>query len=400
MLRCRFDRALWSVAPQAIVHCKLLKALSIYSPVVILKSFRTKLDAVPGERLSLTCPFCSRTLRRQGHHSPENGAVQDIPLGVTTLLGSKGPAPTREITSGRKRVSVAPLLEILFFIEHLKKGLGPVPGVPQNVITSLRNRLLGATTTPGRIRNRSDPVFRAEHVVKHHRAPVNVDVPDLHEEATRLGQELTGERSGVANGIKIRVDATIVGVDERASGESVVPELRVEVHAVRGVKVDHLNRPAQMLVLEKRRHRPASVGMDQPVRPVTGMLVPLDAGRAGFPVLVERREHVGLPILGAQRVQPRRRVDLLRPHQHGGDCRFPVRSPIPLEAGLSWATVPGVLPVLTSFSPLLRGRLDGLNTRVVGPSRSMLVRARMAHRPTASWIPRSINAVMLLSGPT
>ena len=37
-----------------------------------------------------------------------------------------------------------------------------------------------------------------EDVIKHHRAPVDVDVPDLHEEAAGLGQQLASEGTAVS----------------------------------------------------------------------------------------------------------------------------------------------------------------------------------------------------------
>ena len=65
---------------------------------------------------------------------------------------------------------------------------------------------------------------------------------DLHEEAAGLRQQLTREESGLPDRIKIRVNAAVVRVDERPSRDGVVSELRVEVPPY-GFEVDLWTEP-------------------------------------------------------------------------------------------------------------------------------------------------------------
>ena len=213
-------------------------------------------------------------------------------------------------------------------------------------------------------------------------------------------QELASEHRGLPDRVQIRVDPAVVRVDESPPRERVVPELRVEVHPVGRVEVDHLDRAAEVLMLQKRRHRAPRVGVDQPVRPIACVLVPLKAGRRWLLVLVERGEHIRLPVLRTQRVHPSGRINLLRPHQHGRYCGLPLRGPIPLKPGFGGTMLTHILAVLARLTALLGSNLDNFDTGVVGPGRAMLVGSGIAHLPTASSTPRSINAAMLPPSPT
>ena len=110
-------------------------------------------------------------------------------------------------------------------------------------------------------RNQSDEILRAEHLVHDLADMVQILVGDLHKNATGGSEQLAADQQPVSQVGEVRVQAEFPRVavpgpsPARASVLVVVVlhvppherlEVRAELHAVRGVHVDHLHLTAQL----------------------------------------------------------------------------------------------------------------------------------------------------------
>ena len=107
--------------------------------------------------------------------------------------------------------------------------------------------------------------------------------------------------------------------------------------------------------------------MNQAVRPVPSVLIPLKRRAIGFgPVVVEGPEQVPLGAVALlQALEPRLRVDLLGPHEQRRRRGLPLNAATPLESRFGVITVADVLAVLLRLAASRTSGGHGLLRRVI-----------------------------------
>ena len=149
-----------------------------------------------------------------------------------------------------------------------------------------------------------------EHFVHQYPHTMDVLIPDLHEDAPALCQQIPRHRQPIPQIRQIRMnpitprvpeclhllrlaaDVLRLAVLHVAAGRGPL-EVGVELDTVGRVEVDALHLAAQPLALGQRRHHLKTVAKDHPVRPVGVVLVELGL-RAVVRQTVEVGEQVGL----------------------------------------------------------------------------------------------------------
>ena len=123
---------------------------------------------------------------------------------------------------------------------------------------------------------------------------MDIFVSDLHEDRTRLGEQLSGQGELFQHLVKVAVDPPLVGVAEGADhlgvgGQTLAVflgfalphrHLKVgfEADPVGRVEKDHLHLPGQAFPTRQRRHHPGRFAVDEPVLPVAGVPIPFVGG--------------------------------------------------------------------------------------------------------------------------
>ncbi len=178
------------------------------------------------------------------------------------------------------------------FVQLTVLGLFPVLRVPEQVVRDL-GQCVCRTAAGGRVGDRRQPVPCAEDVVHDHTDSMDVLVADLNEAASALMEKFAGQQQAVPQVRQVRVNAEFPSIPERANllglggqvgilavGHFAPVDERLEVgavaYAVGRVHVDHLDVPAETLLLDQAVHDEKAVTRDQPVGPVVPVTVELD----------------------------------------------------------------------------------------------------------------------------
>ena len=186
--------------------------------------------------------FGSGSLRSEGKHRPKHGIGRNPALRIASFFLFQYPSAIGKISAGRKCLSIAPFLDALLFVERCRHHGVAIARVPQDVVACLRNSFRRGAAPSGGVADHAQPVLSTEDLIgdEAHRwmltSPICIK---------KLPDSVSSSRASSIvsrDGVEVAVDAPPVAVGEGAAGRGVVGVLRVEVHAVGRVEVDHLHR--------------------------------------------------------------------------------------------------------------------------------------------------------------